>query len=106
MNISEKDWKLFKEKLPLWQERYIEKLNAEYIQILSSKENPSEKFWSLENKIKKDRRKAGVIAEMSRKNMLSTLLELMSDNAISETDLIEFSNDVKETVAHFLELRK
>ncbi|MBE7039072.1 MAG: multidrug transporter [Ruminococcaceae bacterium] len=104
MNISEKDWKLFKEKLPLWQERYIEKLNSEYIQILNSKENPSEKFWILENKIKTDRRKAGVIVEMSRKNMLPTLWELMSDNAISKTDLIEFSDDVKHKITYFLEL--
>lgn len=33
--ISEKDWKLFKAKLIIWQERYIDKLNHEYIEILS-----------------------------------------------------------------------
>ena len=34
--ISEKDWKLFREKLPTWQDTYIDKLNQEYIEILSN----------------------------------------------------------------------
>ena len=32
--ISEKDWKLFREKLTTWQDTYIDKLNQEYIEIL------------------------------------------------------------------------
>ena len=34
----EKDWKLFKERLKIWQENYLEKLNREYISILFIKE--------------------------------------------------------------------
>lgn len=106
MDISEKDWKLFKQKLPSWQEAYIEKLNTEYIQILSSDNNPSEKFWALEKRIKTDKRKAGVIVEMTRKNMLPTLIELINDKAINETDLAEFSEELKETIHSFVENQK
>ena len=43
--ISENDWKLFREKLTTWQDTYIDKLNQEYIEILSSSDNPTDKFW-------------------------------------------------------------
>ena len=32
--VKEKDWKLFRQKLPLWQEAHMDKLNQEYIRIL------------------------------------------------------------------------
>ena len=35
-NISEKDWRLFKERMPDWQERYMAQLNEEYIKLLSA----------------------------------------------------------------------
>ena len=35
MEVSKKDWQLFKEKLPGWQEKYMEKLIAEYTELLS-----------------------------------------------------------------------
>lgn len=35
MDISKKDWKLFREKLPGWQEKYIESLVKEYINFLN-----------------------------------------------------------------------
>lgn len=48
MDISKKDWKLFREKLPDWQENYMDKLNKQYIELLSNeKETASDKFWEL-----------------------------------------------------------
>lgn len=102
MDICENDWKLFKQKLPTWQENYIEKLNMDYIKILSSDIIPSEKFWSLEERIRTDRRKAGVMTEMARKNMIPTLIELLNDKAISENDLDEFSEELRETIHYFV----
>lgn len=58
--ISEKDWKLFREKIPIWQDTYIDKLNQEYIEILSSSDNPADKFWGLEKRINTDKHKTGV----------------------------------------------
>lgn len=58
MEISKKDWKLYQIKLGKWQENYIDRLNQEYITLLSNKEKaPSEKFWELEKRLKKDRRR-------------------------------------------------
>ncbi len=44
--ISKSDWKLFREKLPEWQEKYMEKLVGEYITFLSQDDKAaSDKFW-------------------------------------------------------------
>lgn len=38
--FSEKDWKVFRSKIAGWQEAYMDKLNIEYIEILSGEGNP------------------------------------------------------------------
>ena len=35
MEISKRDWKLYREKIAEWQENYMEHLNKEYIALLS-----------------------------------------------------------------------
>ena len=37
VEISKRDWKLFRERVPDWQERYMEQLTKEYIEILDNK---------------------------------------------------------------------
>ena len=44
MECSKEDWNLFRSKVPGWQEAYMERLNKEYIQILSSEGKASDKF--------------------------------------------------------------
>ncbi|WP_028043659.1 hypothetical protein [Candidatus Stoquefichus massiliensis] len=63
--FTEKDWKLFRKKIANWQENYMDKLNKEYIELLSEDINPSEKFWDLNKRIKEDKEKVGVCAQMS-----------------------------------------
>lgn len=48
--FSEKDWKIFRSKIAGWQEAYMDKLNKEYVEILSGDGKSSEKFWALEKK--------------------------------------------------------
>lgn len=38
MKPKEKDWKLFRKKLPGWQENYMARMNREYEEILAQKE--------------------------------------------------------------------
>lgn len=57
MEILKSDWEIYKRKLPLWQEKHMEKLNCEYIGILNGSEKASEKFWKLAKKIQKDKKK-------------------------------------------------
>lgn len=64
--FSEKDWKLFRSKLSDWQEAYMDRLNREYIKLLSGKGNASDKFWALEKRIREDKQDCGVQCEMSR----------------------------------------
>lgn len=51
MNPNEKDWKLFRKKLPEWQEAFMEHLDEEYLQILKQDKKASDKFWELERNI-------------------------------------------------------
>ena len=53
MDVSKKDWKLFRERLSGWQENYMESLVKEYANFLNDDKKPaSEKFWELEKQIK------------------------------------------------------
>ena len=40
MNISKKDWKLFRERLSDWQENYMEGLVKEYVNFLNDDKKP------------------------------------------------------------------
>lgn len=103
--FSEKDWKLFRSKIADWQETYMEKLNGEYIELLSGEGDASEKFWTLEKRIRHDKKDCGVQCEMSRSNQFHIMLSLLNEGAITLEDLSDFSEEVQETMKHFYELR-
>ena len=98
MEVSKADWKLFRAKLPDWQEAYMDRLNREYIAILSGEGNPSERFWALEKRIKEDKKCPGVRCELDKKTMVYVILELIHDGAITFVDLDDFSDQLKEVV--------
>lgn len=67
MEVSKTDWKLFLERLPDWQERYMEKLTQEYIALLSNMQAcPSSRFWALDRRIQEDKRSPGVRLELRK----------------------------------------
>lgn len=103
--FSEKDWKLFRSKITDWQEAYMEKLNGEYIELLSGEGDASEKFWTLEKRIRQDKKDCGVQCEMRRSNQFHIMLSLLNEGAITLEDLSDFSEEVQETMKHFYELR-
>lgn len=98
--VKEQDWKLFRKKLPLWQEAYMDKLNQEYIRILSGESLASEKFWELEKRIRMDKKSVGVVADMRRSQMYSNLLSLLVNEIIQEDDLDGFSEELTETIKY------
>lgn len=53
MQISKKDWKLFGACVAKWQETYMERLVKEYMILLDGEGSASDKFWKLEERIKK-----------------------------------------------------
>lgn len=95
---DEKDWKLFRSKIGLWQENYINKLNNEYAAILCGDESSSEKFWILENKINEDKKSRGVQIQLRRSTMLEDIVSLLKDEVITLEDLTDFSDDLKEKI--------
>lgn len=101
--FTKRDWTLFRNKIADWQEAYMDRLNKEYIELLSEDANPSEKFWSLDKRIKKDKKKTGVQLEMSRSNLIYNIISLIIEGAISFEDLEEFSDELKETVRALVE---
>ncbi|NBJ91990.1 multidrug transporter [bacterium 1xD42-62] len=103
--FSERDWKLFRSKIPGWQEAYMDRLNKEYIELLSAEGNASDKFWTLEKRIREDKKDCGVQCEMSRSNQFYIMMSLLNEGAISLEDLDDFSDELKDTMKHFFERR-
>ena len=95
--VNEKDWKLFRSRLPDWQEGYMKKLLQEYAEILNGDGLASEKFWALEDRIRQDRQNPGVlITKMSRSKMRINLLRLLDSKVITASDLEGFSDELRE----------
>ena len=104
MEISKKDWKLYREKIGGWQEKYIDYLNKEYIKLLSDETmNPGNRFWELEKRIKKDRQHPGVIIEMSKSNAIMDIARLIRLKVITYKDLEAFSEDLRECIGFILD---
>ena len=103
MEISKKDWKLFREKLAGWQENYMDKLTKEYIDLLSDEnKNASDKFWELEKRIKKDKKHPGVRLELNKGNMIFDIVTLINSGVITTADVADFSDELKESVDSIL----
>ena len=103
--VIEKDWKLFRKLLPGWQEAYMERLAKEYMELLSSDMQASDKFWELDKRIKLDKRRTGVLARgVSRSNMFQLIINLIYEETISEDDLKEFSESLRENIHVWLEI--
>ena len=103
MEISKRDWKLYREKIAQWQENYMDRLIKEYIELLRSKEgNPSDRFWELEKRIKQDRRHPGVILERKKSRAFFDIVNLIRLNVITIDDLEGFSEELQEAVKEIL----
>lgn len=96
--FTKKDWALFREKISDWQEAYMNKLNKEYIELLSGEGRPSEKFWTLEERIRNDKKDTGVQLKMSRSNCIPNIISLLNEEVITMEDLDEFSDELKGTI--------
>ena len=98
VEISKKDWKLFRERIPEWQEHYMEKLEKEYIELLSSSGNASDHFWELEKRIRKDKKHPGVLLEMTKSDAIWNIAALVRYKVITLAELEGFSEDLIEAV--------
>ena len=107
MDISQMDWKLFREKLSDRQENYMEGLVKEYANFLNDDKKPaSEKFWELEKRIKEDKRHPGVIMEMSKSEVIWDIVRLIRLKVITYDDLSDFSDELQNEVKRILEMSR
>lgn len=103
MQPNERDWKLFREKLPDWQEVFMERMIEEYRRVLCCDAPASERFWTLERRIRNDKRYTGVMArDVCRSNMYLLLLNLLREGAITENDLQDFSEELRDAMKMML----
>ena len=102
MEVSKSDWKLFRARIGDWQEAYMERLVKEYVDLLDGAENASDKFWKLEERIKKDKKHPGVMLELSKGNMIFDIVALINSGVITVDDLDGFSDELKESINFLL----
>ena len=107
MDISQMDWKLFREKLSGWQEKYMEGLVKEYVNFLNDDTSPaSEKFWELEKRIKEDKHHPGVIMELKKSEVIWDIVRLIRLKVITYDDLSEFSEELQQEVKRIIEMSR
>lgn len=104
MNRQKRDWKLFQEKIGIWQEAYMEKLLREYVGLIQGDGIPSERFWNLEERIKKDRQKLGVRIAPDKNTMCFDVVRLIKEEAISYEDISDFTSEFQKEIKRLLSL--
>ena len=102
MAVSEYDWKLFRNRLPVWQEAYMEKLKEEYIALLAGPGSAADKILALDKRRREDSERGGTVMRMSRSNMELNILHLLSNGVIALSDLDGFSEVFREKMAFVL----
>ena len=97
------NYRFFNDVVVEMSEAYMEKLNHEYVKLLTEECPASKKFWALDERIKQDRRRPGVILEMSKSNAVWNIVRLIHDGVITIDDLCDFSSELKNSVSFLLD---
>lgn len=98
MEASKSDWKLFRERLPQWQERYMGRLVKKYMDLLGSDMPASDKFWKLEKRIKTDSKNPGVVLQLRKFWMIHDMVEMINLKVITLDEIDNFSEELKDRV--------
>ena len=94
MEISKADWKLFQDRLRLWQDNYMQRLIEGYIKMLQGPGNASSKFWQLERKLKSDRLNPGVSLVLDKQEVINDIANMVKIGVITIADLEGFSEEL------------
>ena len=103
--ITKADWKLFMEKVPEWQEAYMERLLKEYVNMLQSKKPASTKFWDLDKRIKADKKNPGVQMQLDKGEAIYDIVKMINLGIITQEELADFSDSLKADVQELLDRR-
>ena len=83
----------------------MERLNKEYVKLLTGDEPASKKFWTLKERIDTDRRTPGVQLMLKKSEAAWDIALLMRDGVITAADLDGFSEELKEYVLNTVKYR-
>lgn len=92
MEIDKKDWKLYLELLPKWQEKYMSQLMDKYLSLIKEDTHASKKFWKLDEEIKKDKNTYGVRVEVKKGEMINVIRWFINKKVIDKKELVGFSS--------------
>lgn len=98
MEISKRDWKLYRERISEWQENYMEHLIEEYIRMLNGSGNASDRFWELEKRIRRDKKSPGVQIELRKSEAIWDIAAFVGHGIITMDELNGFSEDLIDAV--------
>lgn len=105
IEVSKKDWKLFRERVPQWQERYMEGLAEEYIALLRLPEAGASRFWKLQKRIENDSRHPGVSLELRNSEVIWDIVTFVREGVIAVEELEGFSDELVEEVERIIRHR-
>lgn len=76
----------------------MDKLNHEYIELLSGDGLASKKFWELEERIRQAKKSPGVQLQLRKGMAYWDIAALVNDGAITMDDLDDFSDELKDAI--------
>lgn len=100
--VKEQDWKLFKSKIKLWQERYMDDLIKKYIAFLNEDTLSSTKIITLKKMLNKDMKSPGVSVDLRRSMLLESIISLILNKIITFDDLEGFSDELIENLKEII----
>ena len=83
---------MFCERVPEWQEHYMEQLTKKYIELLSSPGNASDHFWE----------HPGVMLEMKKSEAIWDIAIFIKKKVITTKELEGFSQELIDSVTKIL----
>lgn len=103
--LKESDWKVFKKKIPEWQNNHYSNLNKKYIGILQDDSlNEADRYWKLDKEIKEDKKKPGVYIDYRRSKMEDDIIELLLYKVIDINNLEGFSEELIDYLKEVIKL--
>jgi len=97
---KESDWKHFRALVPDLLERYLEKRNAELIDLLQDdSRTPTERFQAVEERTREE---AKILSQCldghSRSNMVMAMVAMRGHGMLADDDLEGFSEELREQI--------
>ena len=100
----EADWRVFRQRVPEWRERFLQAKNKELIALLSDPDaTPTEQFWNTEGRIAElAKTLRDCLDGHSRSSMVSFLALMRAKGMIDASDLDEFSESCHEELRFYV----